>query len=178
MFLTETELATIREATTRAEARTGGEIVPYLVARVDDHEESRWRWAALGAVAAAAVAGIAHDLLDWWGLGVLWISLPTLLGALAGLVLLAALGTLARVVGVIGVCGRDGRPEHRLCRCRVATGGSGGEAGGAEHDADAGECGVGVLAGDSHDRGFSLSERWGWMPLRSGWSPSTVPVTR
>lgn len=97
MFLSESELAAVRDATSRAEERTGGEIVPYLVARVDDHEESRWRWAALGAVTAAATAGVVHDLLGWWGLGLWWISLPTLTGALVGL-LLARIPTLERLL--------------------------------------------------------------------------------
>jgi putative membrane protein len=87
VFLSDSELAAVRDATSRAEERTGGEIVPYLVARVDDHEESRWRWAAFGAVTAAATAGVVHDAAGWWGLGVWWISLPTLTGALLGLAL-------------------------------------------------------------------------------------------
>lgn len=97
MFLSDSELAAVRAATTRAEERTGGEIVPYLVARVDDHEESRWRWAAFGAVTAAAAAGVIHDAAGWWGLGVWWISLPTLIGALAGL-LLARIPPLERLL--------------------------------------------------------------------------------
>lgn len=82
------ELDAIRAATTRAEATSGGEIVPYLVARIDDHEESRWRWATIGAVVGATIAGAAHQLLGaWGGSGLLWISVPPLLGVGVGLAL-------------------------------------------------------------------------------------------
>lgn len=82
------DLEAIRAATARAEAATGGEIVPYLVARVDDHEESRWRWAALGAMTAAVAAGAVHQLGGHWGgSGVWWITLPTAIGGLLGLAL-------------------------------------------------------------------------------------------
>lgn len=84
---TASDLEAIGQATTAAEARTAGEIVPYLVQRVDDHEESRWRWTALGSVVAAAAAGVAHQITNWWGVGIWWISAPAILGAFAGLLL-------------------------------------------------------------------------------------------
>lgn len=95
---TPADLEAIRAATGKAEATTGGEIVPFIVARVDDNEESRWRWATLGAVLGAVGAALAHELGGvWGGSGLLWIGAPPLLGAAAGL-LLARIPTLERLL--------------------------------------------------------------------------------
>ncbi len=76
------DLTAIREATTAAELRTGGEIVPYIVERVVELDEARWRGATLGALAAALAAGLAHLLGPFWGgFGVWWITLPAVAGA-------------------------------------------------------------------------------------------------
>jgi len=82
------DLEAIRRAATAAEERTAGEIVPYLVGRVDDHDEARWKGAALGALAFALAAGAVHHLGGFWGgAGILWITLPALAGAAAGYLL-------------------------------------------------------------------------------------------
>lgn len=79
------DLQRIRDVTVRAETASAGEIVPYLVGRLDHHEAARWRGAALGAVAAGLLAGVMHELVGFWGVtALLWITLPTVLGALMG----------------------------------------------------------------------------------------------
>lgn len=76
------DLAAIGEATTAAEMRTGGEIVPYIVERVVERDEARWRGATLGSLAAALVAGMVHAFGGFWGgAGVWWITLPAVAGA-------------------------------------------------------------------------------------------------
>ncbi len=90
------DLESIQEATAHAESLTGGEIVPYIVERVVDHDEGRWRGATIGALTAAVAAGLAHAFGDHWGgSGVWWITLPTLVGAGFGF-LLAGLAPIAR----------------------------------------------------------------------------------
>ncbi|MFV2072252.1 MAG: TPM domain-containing protein [Thermoanaerobaculales bacterium] len=80
-LFTEECLEAIRRATVEAEKRTSGEIVPYIVERVDDHDEARWRASTLGALLAALLAGGVHALGGFWGgAGVWWITLPALAG--------------------------------------------------------------------------------------------------
>ncbi len=74
----------LADATAEAEKRTAGEIVPYVVARVDAHPEAKARAAALGAVGFALGAGLVHYFGAMWGSGVVWITLPTLAGAAFG----------------------------------------------------------------------------------------------
>ncbi|MCP3958962.1 MAG: hypothetical protein GY719_14015 [bacterium] len=84
------ELERIRQAAQRAEKRTSGEVVAYLVSRVDDSDDAAWKGAALGALAAAAVFGLVHWLGGFWGgPAVLWLTLPTFSGAAAGYLLTA-----------------------------------------------------------------------------------------
>ena len=91
----ELDLASIREATAAAESRTGGEIVPYIVERVVDLDQARWRGAALGSLAAALSAGLVHALGGHWGgFGVAWITLPAVAGA--------GLGYLAAGIAAVG----------------------------------------------------------------------------
>ena len=79
------DLQKIREVTAQAETNSIGEIVPYLVGRLDDHEAAHWRGAALGAVAASLLAGAIHEFVGFWDITILlWIILPTMLGALLG----------------------------------------------------------------------------------------------
>lgn len=81
-LFSEDDLEAIKKATTAAESKTGGEIVPYIVERVVERDGPRWRGAALGALAAALSAGLLHLLGPFWGgSGVLWITLPAVAGA-------------------------------------------------------------------------------------------------
>jgi putative membrane protein len=85
------DLAAIREATTAAELQSGGEIVPFIVERVVERDEARWRGATLGALAAALVAGLVHVLGPFWGgSGVWWITLPAVAGAGLGFLVASA----------------------------------------------------------------------------------------
>ncbi len=92
-LFTEADLACIREATRRAEARTAGEIVPYLVRQVDEYHEAPWRGAVLGALTGALVAGLLEGLAVHWagvaglGAGLLHVTLPALAGAASGYML-------------------------------------------------------------------------------------------
>lgn len=77
------DLARIQEAAREAELRTSGEIVAYLVSRVDDYDEAAWKGAALGALTAAGVAGLVHWAGGFWGPpAMLWLPLPALAGVL------------------------------------------------------------------------------------------------
>jgi putative membrane protein len=81
-LFSEADLEAIRRAAAAAERSTSGEIVPYVVERIDDHAEARWRAATIGALVAALAAGAAHALIGYWsGHGVAWITLPVLAGA-------------------------------------------------------------------------------------------------
>ena len=81
-LFSEAELESIRKAAVAAERSTSGEIVPYVVERLDDHAEARWRAATIGALVAALAAGAAHALVGYWsGYGFAWITLPVLIGA-------------------------------------------------------------------------------------------------
>lgn len=82
------DLASIRDATADAESQTGGEIVPYIVDRVIDPDAARWRGAALGSLGGALVAGLINFFGDYWGgYGVVWITVPAIVGAGIGYLL-------------------------------------------------------------------------------------------
>ncbi len=96
-LFSEEDLKRIHDAARDAELRTSGEIVVYLVSRVDDHDEAAWKGAALGALAAAAVGGFGNWLGDFWGLSpVLWMTLPAFAGAAAGYLLASFSATVER----------------------------------------------------------------------------------
>jgi putative membrane protein len=81
-LLSDADRAAIRRATEAAEGRTAGEIVSYIVERIDDHAEGRWLAATLGSLSFALIAGAVHSTGGHWGgWGVLWITLPALVGA-------------------------------------------------------------------------------------------------
>lgn len=85
VLLSPAELAEVRAATTAAEARTSGEIVPYLVEQADEHVDGRYRAALLGAVVATAIATGLHEGLGLWGPPlVFWMLVPAWAGALLG----------------------------------------------------------------------------------------------
>ena len=97
-FFSEEDLAALAAATREAEKRTSGEIVPYIVGRVDSHGEARWAGALYGALSLSLLAGLWHWLGGFWsGFGIIWITLPTLVGAGLG-ALAAGLGPLGRLL--------------------------------------------------------------------------------
>ncbi len=90
----EADLARIRDATHDAEQRTSGEIVPYLVNRVDPYPEASWRGMALGALLAALGTGLLGGLgIVWSGhpdtiaSGLIDVTLPILAGGAVGYLL-------------------------------------------------------------------------------------------
>lgn len=84
-LFSDTDLARIREAVARTEASNAGEIVPYLIAHVDEYNVAHWRAATLCAVMTALVSAAVHTYGGfWWGNGMLWILLPSVSGAGAG----------------------------------------------------------------------------------------------
>lgn len=77
----------VAAAVRRAEERTAGEIVPYVVAASDDYEEASWKGAALGAAAMALAAWLLDFLAGGWGGSLLlWSLLPVAVGFAAGFV--------------------------------------------------------------------------------------------
>lgn len=97
-LFSDTDLERIRKATAQAESSNAGEIVPYLVGRVDKHDVARWRGATLLALMAALAAGAMHSYGSYWGsAGMQWITLPTIIGAGAGY-LLAGVPAIGRLL--------------------------------------------------------------------------------
>ncbi len=93
----DTDLERISDAARAAEQRTSGEIVAYLVSRVDEYDEAVWKGAALGALAAASAGGFSHWLGGFWGGSVvLWMTLPAFVGAAVGYLLAAFVPAIAR----------------------------------------------------------------------------------
>ncbi len=95
-LFSEADLEAIRKATSAGEARSAGEIVPYIVERVVERDEARWRGATLGALGCTLLVGLVHALGGHWGgSGVWWITLPAMVGAGAGY-LVAGLDVVGR----------------------------------------------------------------------------------
>ncbi len=86
-LFSEQDLRAIRAAVAAAEGETSGEIVPYVVDASDGYEGAAWRGAALGALAAALLAAVAHELAGLWPGGSWWLVLPAAAGAAAGFLL-------------------------------------------------------------------------------------------
>lgn len=90
-MFSDADLRAIKEATAAAELRTSGEIVPYIVERVDGHDEARWLGATLGALLFSLAAAAVNALVGpWGGPHLWWIALPPVVGgglgyALSGL---------------------------------------------------------------------------------------------
>jgi len=109
-MFSEADLAAIREATSAAELRTGGEIVPYIVGRVEDHDEARWCGATIGALTLALGVGAFHWLGGYWGgVSLWWIALPPIVGGGLGYLL----------AGLDGVGRRLMPDEHLERRARL-----------------------------------------------------------
>lgn len=84
-LLSAADLAEVQAATTAAEAKTSGEIVPYLVEQADEHLDGRFRAALLGAVFATVLAGVVHESFELWGPPIFfWMVVPAWIGALTG----------------------------------------------------------------------------------------------
>src|SRR5262245_5269259 len=87
---TQTDLDSIQAAVREAEARTAGEIVPYVVARSDEYPSAAWKGAALGALLAPLLALAVYLWSSVWGIPLAWwIALPAPVGGAVGYLLTA-----------------------------------------------------------------------------------------
>jgi putative membrane protein len=93
------DLEAVKRAVTEAEAKTSGEIVPFVVGSSDDYHVACWRGATLGALAAALAAALLHQLGGFWGGWFsAWVVAPTALGAVLGFVLALLLAPVRRLL--------------------------------------------------------------------------------
>ncbi len=84
LFSPEAEAA-VRTAVDRAERRTSGEIVPYVVAESDAYVEATYQSALLGALLGSLLAAAFGLYTDWWPPSPLVaIALPVFSGAALG----------------------------------------------------------------------------------------------
>ncbi len=80
-FFSENDLSRIKAAVQEAEAKTSGEIVPYVVDHSNGYEEAQWRGAALFSTLVLAVFVFLHSQSDW--------GFPFTYGQMSSLVLLS-----------------------------------------------------------------------------------------
>jgi putative membrane protein len=91
LTLTEAEQQRIREAVQQAEAKTSGEIVPFMVQQSDNYEIALWRGAAIGGLKGYIICWLLMWLLgDSWALG--WLYKP--LGVASVMIVFGLLGFL------------------------------------------------------------------------------------
>jgi putative membrane protein len=96
-FFSQTDLDAIQAAVREAEARTAGEIVPYVVARSDEYPSAAWKGAALGALLAPFAALALHRWSGIWGIPLAWwMALPAPIGGALGYLLTAWLPPVRR----------------------------------------------------------------------------------
>lgn len=81
-LFTETEQARIQAAVREAEARTAGEIVPFVIQRCSSYDVAVWKGAAGAAVFVLGIALLVMQLYDGWGLSWLYASWGAILLAL------------------------------------------------------------------------------------------------
>jgi putative membrane protein len=87
-FFSKADLDAIQTAVREAEARTSGEIVPYVVDRSDEYHNAIWKGAALGALLGPMAALAIHRWSNVWGIPLgIWIALPAPLGGAVGYLL-------------------------------------------------------------------------------------------
>ncbi|GIV59363.1 hypothetical protein GQ464_006780 [Rhodocaloribacter litoris] len=82
-LFTESDRARIREAVQAAEARTAGEIVPYVMPESGRYEVAVWRGASLAALLALSATVLASTLYEGWGLAWLYTGWGTAAVAVA-----------------------------------------------------------------------------------------------
>ena len=96
-FFSQTDLDAIQAAVKEAEAKTSGEIVPYVVERSDEYPSAAWKGAALGALLAPCVALALHQWSGIWGIPLAyWMVLPAPVGGAVGYLLTAWLPPVRR----------------------------------------------------------------------------------
>jgi putative membrane protein len=96
-FFTQADLDAVQAAVREAEARTSGEIVPYVVEQSDEYPTAVWKGAALGALLAPVLALAVHLWSSVWGIPLAWwIALPAPIGGAAGYLLTAFVPAVRR----------------------------------------------------------------------------------
>ena len=120
-ILSAEELESIKQAVSRAEQRTSGEIVPYFVDRSDRYDITVWRGASLMAMVAIGVAAVVSLVYQGWGLAWLYsgqgIAILTIVSAFVGALMGAYVPPLKRLLA-----GRDlieRMVHHRATRAFV-----------------------------------------------------------
>lgn len=89
-LFSDSDLEAVQAAVQEAEARTSGEIVPYVVEASDEYATAAWKGAAWGAILAPLLALGVYRLGELWGTHLtLWMILPAAAGAAAGYLLTA-----------------------------------------------------------------------------------------
>src|SRR3954454_4338682 len=87
-LFSQADLDAIQTAVRAAEARTSGEIVPYVVERSDEYQNAIWKGAALGALLGPMAALALYRWSDVWGIPLgIWIALPAPVGGAIGYLL-------------------------------------------------------------------------------------------
>jgi putative membrane protein len=111
-FFTQADLDAIQTAVREAEARTSGEIVPFVVDRSDEYLTAPWKGAALGALLGPIAALALHRWSTLWGISLaVWIALPAPLGAAIGYLLADFLAPVKR--WLVGEAVLDDRARRR-----------------------------------------------------------------
>lgn len=96
-LFSQTDLDAVKTAVREAEARTSGEIVPYVVERSDDYPTAVWKGTALGALLGPLVAVALYEWGGYWGVYVpAWIAFPAMAGGALGYLLTAFLPPVKR----------------------------------------------------------------------------------
>lgn len=96
-FFSPADLDAVEAAVQEAEARTSGEIVPYVVAASDQYPAAAWKGAAFGAFLGPLIAAAAYHYGEVWATHVLlWITLPAAAGGALGYLLTELIPALRR----------------------------------------------------------------------------------
>lgn len=87
-LFSQADLDAVQAAVREAEARTSGEIVPYVVEQSDEYPTAAWKGAALGALLGPLVAVAIYEWGGYWGVYVpAWIVFPAMAGGALGYLL-------------------------------------------------------------------------------------------
>lgn len=92
MTFSEAELKKLQDAVAEAEARTSGEIVPYIVPQSGEYDVAVWRGASMLAVLSLAVSLLVYQFYHGWGLAWLFTGWGTGLLVLVAATVGALLG--------------------------------------------------------------------------------------
>lgn len=96
-LFSQADLDAVQAAVREAEARTSGEIVPYVVERSDEYPTAVWKGTALGALLGPLVAVAVYEWGGYWGVYVpAWIAFPAMAGGALGYLLTAFLPPVKR----------------------------------------------------------------------------------